>query len=66
MEMSGNQFFWVVLITCLLWLLVLVVVLFQIFNRKEISIVEKLLWTLIILSFPVLGLIIYLVVKSSK
>jgi hypothetical protein len=54
------------IIAGLAWLAVLIAVFINIFARSKMPLVEKLLWALLILSFPVLGLIIYLVVKSSR
>ena len=56
---TGSNIAWVILLIGLLWLAVVIYVFAQIFKRDDLSFMSKVLWILVILSFPVLGLIIY-------
>ena len=49
-----------------LWLIVLIIVLITLFNRKDIPLPVKLFWTIIIFIAPVIGLILYLILGVSN
>ena len=48
------------------WLIVIIVILFDLFKRKELTINSKLLWTFLLLIFPFIGLIIYITTNKVK
>lgn len=49
-----------------IWLITLIIVFVTIFKRNDITSPVKLLWAFVILLFPVLGLIAYLIVGLPK
>jgi hypothetical protein len=63
---TATDIFWVLLIFALIWLVVLVAVFVHIFRRREMSLITKIFWIIVILSFPVLGLIIYLLFGRKR
>lgn len=63
---TASDIFWVVLVLGIIWLVVLVAVFINIFRRREMSLVAKIFWIIVILSFPVLGLIIYLLIGRRR
>lgn len=63
---AGSATFWILLGLGLLWLFVLVVALVNIFRRQDLPLVGKLLWVFIILSFPIVGLLIYFILGRRR
>lgn len=63
---TGSAIFWTILILALIWLVILVAVFINIFRRPEMSLAAKVFWIIVILSFPLLGLIIYLLVGRKR
>lgn len=63
---TASDIFWVILILGLIWLVVLVAVFINIIRRREMSLMGKAFWIIVILSFPVLGLLIYLLVGRRR
>ncbi|MCU7548656.1 hypothetical protein OCK74_05980 [Chitinophagaceae bacterium LB-8] len=61
---TANYVFWFFVITLLIWLVVLVWALINLFKREDLSLVAKAFWTLIIISFPILGLIVYVIIRK--
>jgi hypothetical protein len=63
---TGNGIVWALIIFSLIWLFVLIAVFVNIIRRPEISIITKVFWIIVILSFPLLGLIIYLLLGRKR
>jgi hypothetical protein len=63
---NGSNIAWIILLVGLLWLAVLIYVFVQIFKRDDLSLIAKLFWIFIILSFPVLGLIVYFLLGKKS
>lgn len=63
---TASDIFWVLLILGLIWLVVLVAVFINIIRRREMSLMGKVFWIIVILSFPVLGLLIYLLIGRRR
>jgi hypothetical protein len=63
---TASGIFWVLLIFGLIWLVVLISVFINLSRRSEMSLIAKVFWIIVILSFPLLGLIIYLLVGRKK
>lgn len=63
---TGNGIVWTLLIFALLWLIVLIAVFVNIIRRREMSTITKVFWIIVILSFPLLGLIIYLLIGHKR
>lgn len=63
---TASDIFWVLLVLGLIWLIVLVAVFINIVRRREMSLMGKIFWIIVILSFPVLGLIIYLLIGRRR
>ena len=63
---TASDIFWVLLILGLIWLVVLIAVFINIIRRREMSLMGKVFWIIVILSFPVLGLLIYLLVGRRR
>jgi hypothetical protein len=57
---------WALIIAGLIWLIVLIAVFVHIIRRPEMSTVAKIFWIIVILSFPLLGLIIYLLIGRKQ
>jgi hypothetical protein len=57
---------WALIIAGLIWLIVLIAVFVHIIRRTEMSTVAKIFWIIVILSFPLLGLIIYLLIGRKQ
>jgi hypothetical protein len=63
---TDNGIIWTVIIFALIWLIVLIAVFVNIIRRPELSLVTKIFWIIVILSFPLLGLIIYLLIGRKR
>jgi uncharacterized integral membrane protein len=63
---TASGIFWTLLILGLIWLIVLVAVFVNIARRREMSLAAKVFWIIVILSFPLLGLIIYLLIGRKR
>lgn len=63
---TASDIFWVLLILGLIWLVVLIAVFINIVRRREMSLMGKVFWIIVILSFPVLGLLIYLLIGRRR
>lgn len=63
---TASGIFWTLLILGLIWLVVLIAVFVNIARRREMSLVAKVFWVIVILSFPLLGLLIYLLIGRRK
>lgn len=63
---TASDIFLVLLILGLIWLVVLVAVFINIARRREMSLMGKIFWVIVILSFPVLGLLIYLLIGRRR
>jgi len=64
MDSFTSTFFWIVLVLVLVWLAILIYAFIQLFNRNDLSLIAKIFWAFILLSFPVIGLIVYLVIRK--
>ncbi|MBA2329267.1 MAG: PLDc N-terminal domain-containing protein [Bacteroidota bacterium] len=61
------SFTWIIVGVVVLWLIVLIVSVSHIFKRTDLAMPMKVIWLLIILMFPVGGLIVYLIIgRRSK
>lgn len=63
---TASGIFWTLLIFGIIWLIVLVAVFINIARRSEMSLIAKVFWIIVILSFPLLGLIIYLLIGRKR
>lgn len=54
------------LILAFIWLVVLIAVFANIIRRSDLLPVTKVFWIIVILSFPLLGLIIYLLIGRKR
>ena len=63
---TATSIFWVFVVLGLIWLFVLVVAFVNIARREDISLAAKLLWILVILSFPILGLLLYFILGRRR
>lgn len=63
---TASGIFWTLLILGLIWLIVLIAVFVNIARRHEMSLAAKVFWVIVILSFPLLGLIIYLLIGRRR
>jgi hypothetical protein len=61
---TGGTIFWIIFVLGLIWLVVLIIALLNLFRRTDKSLVSKLIWAFIIVSAPVLGLLLYLLVGN--
>jgi hypothetical protein len=64
--MNYSNFLWIVLIILLIWLAVLIFTYIQIYKRKDLSFLGKLIWIFIIFAAPVAGLIVYLILGKRQ
>ena len=62
----GYGIIWALVIAGVTWLFVLIAVFVHIIRRRELSTVAKLFWIIVILSFPLLGLIVYLLIGRKR
>lgn len=63
---TSTSIFWVIAVLGLLWLFVLVIAFVNIARRKDLPLVGKLLWIFVILSFPILGLLLYFILGRRR
>lgn len=63
---TASGFFWTLLVFGLIWLIVLVAVFINIARRSEMPLITKIFWIIVILSFPLLGLILYLLLGRKR
>lgn len=63
---TASDIFWVILILGIIWLVILIAVFINIIRRRELSLLGKAFWIIVILSFPVLGLLIYLLIGRRR
>lgn len=63
---TGNGIVWTLLILAFIWLVVLIAVFANIIRRSDLLPVTKVFWIIVILSFPLLGLIIYLLIGRKR
>lgn len=63
---TASDIFWVLLILGAIWLIVLIAVFINIIRRREMSLAGKVFWIIVIFSFPLLGLIIYLLIGRKR
>jgi hypothetical protein len=63
-EIIGFEWFIVAII--FIWLIILIVTIASLFKRTDIALPMKVIWLLLILMFPVLGLIVYLIIGRKK
>lgn len=64
--MNEQNFTWIIVAVVLIWIVVLIVSIASLFKRTDIALPMKVIWLLLILMFPVLGLIVYLVIGRTK
>ena len=60
-----GTFFWVVAILGLIWLFILIYSLVNLYKRNDKSLISKIIWAFVIISAPVLGLVLYLVLGNK-
>lgn len=63
---TGNGIVWTLIILAFIWLVVLIAVFANIIRRSDLLPVTKVFWIIVILSFPLLGLIIYLLIGRKR
>ena len=63
---TDNGIVWTLIIFAFIWLIVLIAVFVNIIRRPELSLVAKVFWIIVILSFPLLGLIVYLLIGRKR
>ena len=63
---TDNGIVWTLIIFAFIWLIVLIAVFVNIIRRQEMSLVAKVFWIIVILSFPLLGLIVYLLIGRKR
>lgn len=61
---TAGSIFWFVVVIFVIWFIVLVWALVNLFKRDDMTLLAKAFWALIIISFPVLGLIVYLLLRK--
>jgi hypothetical protein len=61
---TAGSIFWFIVIIVVIWFIVLVWALVNVFKRDDLSLLAKAFWALVIISFPVLGLIVYLLLRK--
>jgi hypothetical protein len=61
---TAGSIFWFIVIIVVIWFIVLVWALVNVFRRDDLSLLAKAFWALVIISFPVLGLIVYLLLRK--
>ena len=61
---TAGSIFWFIVILFVIWFIVLVWALVNLFKRDDLTLVAKAFWALIIISFPILGLIVYLLLRK--
>jgi hypothetical protein len=59
-------FEWIIVAVIFIWLIILIVSIASLFKRTDIALPMKVIWLLLILMFPVLGLIVYLIIGRKK
>jgi hypothetical protein len=63
-EMKGFE--WIIVAVVFIWLIILIVTIASLFKRTDIALPMKVIWLLLILMFPVLGLIVYIIIGRKK
>ena len=62
----GYGIIWALVIAGIIRLIVLIAIFVHIIGRREMSTIAKVFWIIVILSFPLLGLIVYLLVGRKR
>jgi hypothetical protein len=63
---DGISFTWVIVGAVFLWLIILIVSIASLFKRKDMAMPMRIIWLIVILMFPVVGLIVYLVIGGRS